>query len=232
MPKVSIILTLHNQQIQLINECINSLLNQSFKDFEIICIDDYSSVNYAFLEDCSKVLYVRNGRNLGLCASVNKAFRLVKSEYVVRLGCDDLFEPEMLQKEVEFLDKHKSYIAVCCELQKFGLSTAYIKRPEKWSLKRVCFQREIIPTYKGYGYAGSMMFRASALDTCRINEKYKICEDFDFHLQLLEHGKIKSIHESLYLYRSHASNYCKRFNQDYKTNILKQILKEHKLLNV
>lgn len=229
MPKVSIILTLHNQQIQLINECINSLLNQSFKDFEIICIDDYSSVNYAFLEDCSKVLYVRNGHNLGLCKSVNKAFRLVKSDYVVRLGCDDLFEPDLLLKEVEFLDKHKSCIAVCCELQKFGLSTAYIKRPEKWIKQKVNSVVEIVPKYSGYGYAGGVMFRASALDTCSINENYRICEDFDFHLQLLEHGKIKSIHEPLYLYRSHSTNYCKKFNQAQKSLILKQILKEHNL---
>ena len=59
--------------------------------------------------------------------------------------------------------------------------------------------------------AGGLMFRGAALNHCSINENYPVCEDFDFHLQLLRLGKIYSIQEPLYLYRAHGSNLGRRW---------------------
>ena len=232
MARLTVILTLHNQLPQYIFECIDSLNKQSFKDFQILIIDDYSSIEYSWLEYEDNCIYIRNAKNLGLCESVNKAFRLVNTEYCIRLGCDDLFESDLLLKEIKFLDEHKSYIAVCCQLQRFGYSNTLIKRPEKWIKKIINSADEIIPAYHGYGYAGGVMFRTSALENCRINTDYPCCEDFDFHLQLLEHGKIKSLHEPLYLYRSHKANYCSKFKRFQKLEYITKSLKEHSLFYV
>ena len=231
-PRLTIILTLYNVAPQYVEECLTSLYSQTFSGFQILVIDDYSSVDYSWIDNCPSCIYIRNGRNLGLCQSVNKALKLVNTEYCVRLGSDDVFAPELLEEEVKFLDCNKSYVAVCCDLQKFGESETLIKRPKRWTKTIVNNESQIVPTYHGFGYAGGMMFRTSVLEDCRIKENYPCCEDFDFHLQLLEHGHIQSLPEALYFYRSHRSNYCKNFGRNTKLKILTEILKEHELFYV
>jgi hypothetical protein len=104
-----------------------------------------------------------------------------------------------------------------------------IKRPEKWIKTYISHQKDIIKTYHTYGYAGGMMFRSSALSNCSCDVNFPICEDFDFHIQLLKLGKIKSLHEPLYLYRSHQTNYCKKFSKTNKLEILEKSLKKNQL---
>lgn len=228
-PRLSIILTLYNINPLFVRDCLNSIQAQSFSAFKIIVIDDCSTVDYSWIKTEPNCVYIRNEQNLGLCKSVNKAFGLVDTEYCVRIGSDDLIETDFFEEEVKFLDCNENYIAVCSDLQKFGFSEARIKRPQKWFKQIITSRREIVPAFHGYGYAGGMMFRSSALKTCRINEEYSICEDFDFHLQLLEHGNIKSLHEPFYLYRAHATNYCRTFDRKKKIDFLEQILRKHGL---
>ena len=225
MSLVSIILTVYNINHQHLLDCLKSICNQTFQNYEIIIIDDCSSEDYTYLTQRRKVRYFRNEHNLGLCKSVNKALGLCRGDYIIRLGSDDIFSKNLLMKEVTFLDHNLDYGAVCCELQRFGNSVQIIRRPKEWSLDDV---RAGI--FHGYGYAGGMMFRRELLSNCKINENYKVCEDFDFHLQLLEHSKIKSLNEILYYYRSHETNIMKKFNIDKRRVILRQILNNHGII--
>ena len=224
MARLTIILTLRNIRTDYVSECLESIRQQTFKDWKVIAVDDFSNIEYDFLENYPEVTYVRNAKHLGLCKTLNKAFTLTTTEYVIRLGSDDVFKPDLLEREVVFLDQHPEFIACCCcQLQKFGYSTTLIKRPDRWSLEG----HDSTQSWHGYGYAGGLMFRGAALKHCSINENYPVCEDFDFHLQLLRLGKIYSIQEPLYLYRAHGSNLCRRFNPAQRTKILNQILKCH-----
>lgn len=223
MARLTIILTLRNIRTDYVSECLESIRQQTFKDWKVIAVDDFSNLEYDFLENYPEVTYVRNAKHLGLCKTLNKAFTLTTTEYVIRLGSDDVFKPDLLEREVVFLDQHPEFIACCCQLQKFGYSTTLIKQPDRWSLEG----HDSPQSWHGYGYAGGLMFRGAALKHCSINENYPVCEDFDFHLQLLRLGKIYSIQEPLYLYRAHGSNLCRRFNPAQRTKILNQILKCH-----
>lgn len=180
MTAITAILTLHNIRREFVTECIESIQGQTFTDWQILIVDDCSVIDCSWLEGLSKIIVIRNERNLGLCRSVNKALALTNSDYIVRIGSDDRIAHDFFQREVEFLQHHRSYVACCCQLQKFGRSSVLIERPEKWALYHS--DDDLIKSYHGYGYAGGMMFRRSALQHCHISEKYKICEDFDFHL--------------------------------------------------
>jgi glycosyltransferase involved in cell wall biosynthesis len=225
MSSVSIILTVYNIDHQHLMDCLKSIYNQTHTDYEIIIIDDCSSEDYTYLTQRRNVRYFRNEHNLGLCKSVNKAFSLCKGDYILRLGSDDIFSKNLLMKEVNFLDRNLDYGAVCCELQRFGDSVQIIRRPEEWDIETIKSGK-----IHGYGYAGGMMFRRELLNYCKINEDYKVCEDFDFHLQLLEHSKVKSLNEILYYYRSHGTNIMKKFNADKRKRILRQILNNHGII--
>ena len=128
------------------------------------------------------------------------------------------------KKEVKVLESDERIGAVCCELKRFGDKEQHIHRPKIWNLKNIVMDRKI----NGAGYAGGMMFRSSLLDKISINENYRMCEDFDFHLQILENMPIASIHEVLYFYRAHATNLCKSVKDVERINYIRTILKEHK----
>lgn len=224
-PLVSIILTLYEIDTTYLTECLQSLLNQTYKNIEIIAIDDCSpKTDYSFIKTMSdKIKLYRNEVNLGMNKTVNKAFSLASGDYIVRLGSDDFFHEEMLEKEVYVLENNLQAGAVCCELQRFGDYDQHIKRPLVWNYNDIVTKQ----IFGGTGYAGGMMFRKTLLKTCSIDESLKMCEDFDFHLQILRYMDILSIHEVLYYYRSHKTNLCKSVKRDERLALLDKIIKKH-----
>lgn len=224
-PLVSVILTLYEIKLEYLNECLNSLLNQTYKNIEIIAINDCSPItNYDYITEISpKIRYFKNETNLKMNKTVNKAFKLARGKYIVRMGSDDFFDPSLFEKEVNILEGNSELGAVCCGLKRFGRKSQYITRPIKWDLKHILLNKDI----HGCGYAGGMMFRADLLPDISINENYKMCEDLDFHLQILEKAPIQSIQEFLYYYRAHDTNLCKSVKTKERLEINKTILEEH-----
>ena len=223
-PLVSIILTLYEIKPIYLNQCLRSLLKQTYSNIEIIAINDCSpKTKYDYITKMSKKIKLyKNEVNMGMNKTVNKALKLAKGKYIMRLGSDDYFSPKLVEKEVSVLENNPKVGAVCCELRRFGKRIQFIRRPKTWDLKSI-----LAGNINGVGYAGGMMFRAKLLENCTINENYRMCEDLDFHIQILEHMPIESIHQIMYFYRSHETNICKSVSDEKRWAIIKQILKEH-----
>ena len=225
-PLVSIVVTVYNTRIEYLIQCINSILNQTYKNIEILVVDDCSNVDYKTITALSpKIKLIHNETNLGCSKNAKKGFNLASGKYIIKIDSDDYVAPTLLEKEVNFLENNFAYGAVCCEIQRVrdGKSKNIIKRPIKWSLQEALFG-----DMSKYGYAGGMMFRANLLKSININTQYRVCEDFDFHLQILEHTNIKSIHETLYFYRSHDKNIMISARGGERAQTIKQILDAHR----
>ena len=216
-PLVSIILTLYEIKKEYLIECLESILNQSYDNIEVIAIDDCSpTIDYSDIPTLSnKIKLYRNDINLKMNKSVNKAFNLVRGKYLIRLGSDDIFVKDMIKKEVEFLEKFDEYSAANT-----------IHRPKEWILKDILFDNKLA----GTGYAGGMMFRRDVLRYCSIDESLKMCEDFDFQLQILQHTQIASMREILYYYRSHDTNLCKSVKRSERLELIDKILNKHRMI--
>lgn len=224
-PLVSIILTLYEIKPLYLNQCLKSILNQTYKNIEIIAINDCSpKTNYDYIKKLSsKIKLYKNEVNLGMNKTVAKAFKLANGKYIMRLGSDDYFAPKMVEREVDVLENNPKLGAVCCELHRFGKRCQNIRRPKEWNLKEV-----LKGNIDGVGYAGGMMFRATLLDKCSINENYRMCEDLDFHIQILEHMPIQSIHQIMYFYRAHDTNICKSVSNEQRLAYIREIVKKHR----
>ena len=113
MPKVSVLMSVYNTEENFLREAIKSILNQTYKDFEFLIINDGSTKNnteqviLSFKDD--RIRYIPNERNMGIIASCNKGFDLANGEYIARFDSDDIALPQRLEKEVEFLDKNPDY---------------------------------------------------------------------------------------------------------------------------
>jgi len=111
MPCVSILIGIYNGQ-KTLEQSLSSILAQTFKDFEIIAIDDASTdttpnILEQFAAKYPNVFIVeRNTSNQGLTKSLNKAFKKARGKYIARIDADDFWEPAKLEKQISFLDAH------------------------------------------------------------------------------------------------------------------------------
>ena len=111
-PKVSLIMKVYNGEAYL-KEAINSILNQTYQDFEFIIIDDGSfdrSPDIVRQYTDERIRFLQNEQNMGLCATQNKAIQAARGEYIAVMDCDDISYKTRLEKQVAFLDTNPEYI--------------------------------------------------------------------------------------------------------------------------
>ena len=109
-PLVSVILPVYNGQDHL-TECVNSILTQSFSNFEFIIVDDASTDNtLQILQDFAKINdrinIVTHSNNQRQTAAANSACNIAKGKYIARIDADDLALPNRLEKQVNFLENN------------------------------------------------------------------------------------------------------------------------------
>lgn len=116
-PKISVIMGIYNCELTL-DESIQSLLNQTYQDFEVIMCDDGSkdsTYNIALSyknKYPDKIKVIKNDTNLGLNKTLNRCLSIAKGEYIARMDADDISLPSRFEKEVNFLDKHPEFSVV------------------------------------------------------------------------------------------------------------------------
>jgi glycosyltransferase involved in cell wall biosynthesis len=108
MPKVTMLMSVYNGA-RFLREAIESILGQTFRDFEFLIVDDGSTDDSRemILSYCDpRVRLVINDRNVGLPRSLNRGLDLAQGEYVARQDADDISESARLAKQVAFLDSY------------------------------------------------------------------------------------------------------------------------------
>lgn len=120
MYKVSVIMGVYNC-VSTLTEALDSLYNQTLSNFKIIICDDGSSDDtYAVAESYAlshdNIVLIRNERNLGLNATLNKCLAMVDTPYVARMDGDDVSLPDRFSEQVDFLDSHPEYAFVSGEM--------------------------------------------------------------------------------------------------------------------
>jgi glycosyltransferase involved in cell wall biosynthesis len=106
--KISILMPVYNGE-KYLREAIDSILNQTFTDFEFLIVDDGSTDNSVEIINSyqnSRINLVKNDKNEGLVYTLNRGLSLAKGEYIARMDCDDISLPERLKKQIDFLDSN------------------------------------------------------------------------------------------------------------------------------
>ena len=111
MPKVTVLLPVYNSE-KYIRESIDSIIAQSFTDWDMLILNEYGSS-----KECTKIVkeyeqldkrirVIQNDKRLGLAKSLNLGIREATGEYIARMDADDISRRDRFQKEVDFLDGH------------------------------------------------------------------------------------------------------------------------------
>ena len=135
MPKVSVVMPVYNGAKH-IREAIESVLAQTFSDWDFWIINEYGSndgsaaIVFEYARQDSRFHLVQNEERLGLAESLNLGFRLSGGEYIARLDADDLAHPERFAKQVTLLDDNPN-VGICGTWQHhFGRNTDWVHKPQ------------------------------------------------------------------------------------------------------
>lgn len=208
IPTVSVIMSVFNAE-KYLDEAILSILNQTFRDFEFIIINDGSNdksldiiKRYKAIDD--RIILI-NRENKGLIFSLNEAIVSSKGIYIARMDADDISYPERIQKQVEFLvsnpdiDLCGSWIRVFNEK---GISRLHKYPHHDLTIKaKMLFENPIAHP--------SVMYKKSFLNEYA---SYKDIEDYATWLFLAPSSHFSNLQIPLLHYREHSENTCKRNN--------------------
>jgi glycosyltransferase involved in cell wall biosynthesis len=185
-----------------LNEAIDSILAQTFINFNFLIINDGSTDGTdKILQSYNdkRIKIVNNEKNIGLTKSLNKGLKLARGEYIARQDSDDVSMPKRLEKEVSFLDHNKNTTLVGTYyymINERGKILKIIKPPTR--------SEEIkIGLLKGNQFGhGSVMFRAECVkEFGYYREELGPVEDYDLWLRISDRYNIANIPEPLYKWR-------------------------------
>lgn len=207
-PIVSVVMSIFNSE-KWLKEAIDSVLNQTFGDFEFIIVDDGStddSLSIVRSYDDRRIKLIINESNLGVSNSVNKALQTVRGEYIARMDGDDICMPRRFERQVEFLRSHNE-IDVCGSWFKvFGDSDGVVRCPQ--------YDKEIrcMMLFNNAFAQPSVMFRKSVVPHDGIlYEKNRVrVEDYELWYRLSIEHAMANIPEVLLEYRVNNKNSSKK----------------------
>lgn len=113
--KVTILMSEYNTKEDELRSSIESILNQTYQNFQLLIIDDCSNIKSMEIiksyED-SRIKVIHNEKNLGLAASLNKGINLADTDYIIRMDTDDIAKKDRIEKQIEFVYEHPEYSIV------------------------------------------------------------------------------------------------------------------------
>lgn len=204
MAMISVVMPVYNAE-SFLNEAIESILNQTFGDFEFIIINNASTDNskkiiHSYSDP--RIKYIENDVNMGLVYSLNKGIDSSSGKYIARMDADDISMPERFFKQVNFLEQNAS-VGICGSwFENFGNITGISQYPadENTIRFKMLYQLPVLHP--------SVLIRKNILDKygLKYNSNFKQGEDYDLFVRIAEVSNIANIPEVLIKYRQHTAS--------------------------
>jgi glycosyltransferase involved in cell wall biosynthesis len=228
-PLISVLMPVYNGQ-QYLAEAIESILNQTYKHFELLLLDDGSSDNSErIIKDFndSRIVYVKNETNKGLIYTLNRGIGLAKGIFIARMDADDVSIATRFEKQIEEFKKDEKLVICGSFIKTFGNGTEeYISHIPVTNAQIMSSIFFVCP----FAHPSVMIKKESLLQLNEFyREDYKHSEDYDLWSRLVFVGNSKNIPEFLLNYRVHDKQVSTVF-EDHKyqsvskiqTNLLSQ----------
>jgi len=202
-PTISAIMSVYNGE-RYLKQSIESVLKQTFTDFEFIIVDDGSTdgsseIIRGYGDDRIKV--IRNEVRIGLTKSLNKALGKARGEYVARQDADDISLPRRLEEQIKFFEKHPKVallgtnVYIIDEKGRILEEKKLNPRPNKNFLKH----NEFIH--------GSVMLKKAVIDNLGgYNELFKYSQDYELWLRIAKYHDVRNLQTPLYALRIHRTS--------------------------
>jgi len=217
-PRVSVIMAVHNGE-RFLREATESILSQTFADFEFIIVDDGSTDGTSGILDSfadPRIVRIANEKNLGLAASLNLGIAAARAEFIARMDADDVSAPTRLEKQIAYLAASPETVLLGTAYEEIDATGRVIGFGDP-SLRDDDLQAELMS--RNRFCHGSVMMRADALTRVGgYDENYPRSQDYDLWLRLAECGAVANLREYLYRRRMHEGRVSVRQSDQQTTH--------------
>lgn len=208
-PLVSVVMPAYNSE-KYIAEAIESILNQTFKDFEFIIINDASTdktleIIKEYAKKDKRIIVINNEKNIKICKSLNRGIKISKGKYIARADADDISYPDRFQNQIEFMEKNDDVGVVGGYMQIFNGETGKNISVRRYETEDKILRKNIF-FYSPLSHP-SVVFRKQVFDNIGLyNENYTDCEDLEFWFRIGFKYKFANIPKILIKYRHHPNS--------------------------
>ena len=224
-PLVSVVMSCYDENLRFLELSIESILNQSYKNFELIIVNDKTNIsNEQFLIEIekkdSRIRLIKNLKRLGLAQNLNKAISVSNGSYILRMDTDDLALKNRIKEQVEFMQKNP-------EVDVAGSNAYYINESGN-------FIKKVKLTRKSNIYLNTMVIHPSVIGKKffftknKYNPKLLKCQDFELWIRTYKENNITNIDKFLIKYRVKNRTFTQRFETFKYTS---RIIFKHALVN-
>ena len=229
---ISVIMSVYNGEKYLV-QAIDSILNQTYQNFEFIIIDDCSTDNSShilqeYAKKDSRIKIIKKEKNIGIkgfIENLNLGISIAKGKYIARMDQDDVSLPERFQKQVDFLENNPEITLVGAQLNLINeqnkiTGEAIAALQHRDIVKRITSQIQL--------FHPVIMFRKD--QNIQYREKFLYCEDYDLYLNLITQGKkLANLNEKLLHYRILESSISRKGDNFVKKLMVEKALYFYKL---
>ena len=203
-PRISVLMTAYNAE-KYIAQAIESILNQTYTDYEFIIIndgstDDTPNIIRHYADSDSRIIFIDNKQNQGLIAVLNQGLDMARGEFIARMDADDISLPKRFEKQVAYLDANPDVGVLGTLIHGFGImDAAGIQIPGVTVFDML---------KQNYIAHPSVMMRKGVLDkyNLRYSPDYKHCEDMELWSRMIFLTKFHNLMEVLLMYRITGNN--------------------------
>lgn len=204
MVSISVVMPVYNVEISMLEEAVNSILSQTFQDFEFIIIDDASNDDtYNYLNGIKdeRIILIRNSEHLGITKSLNIGLKEAKGKYIARMDGDDISLPQRFEKQYEYMESHPDVIVCGTGVEIFGeRSKKYCRKISDPESYRVL----LLFTNPGPMHPTAFFNRELLLRYhITYDERLECAQDYGLWTVISRYGNVFNLNDILLRYRTH-----------------------------
>lgn len=221
---VSVIVPVYNVE-KYLEKCVNSIINQTYKNLELILVDDGSKDNSSKICDelakKDKRIIVIHQENQGVSSARNTGLDICKGSFVTFIDSDDYIEKEYLSIMIEKLYKNNADLVICGYNQIMSLNIEKHTVGFDTEISQKDFTKGLL-TQKGYGMNACKLYKREIIGNIRFDKELTVGEDTYFILNISKNlKKCLCITEILYNYNVNSESIVRKYNKNYLDNYMK-----------
>jgi glycosyltransferase involved in cell wall biosynthesis len=226
-PLISIVLPVYNARDYLLDS-VASIIEQSHRDWELICINDGSTDGSGNLLDWlaqqDARIQVIHQPNTGIVEALNRGCSLASAPLICRMDADDIAMPSRLQQQATYLRNHPTCIVVGSAILEVDAESDPL-RISRLATEHDRILDDLLHRRTGH-FHPTTMFRAEAFEAVGgYRTAFQWVEDHDLWLRLAQRGKLANLPEVLLCYRQHATSVCWQRSAQQR-NLMNELLKD------